>query len=121
MGDTAREGAGALGGPRGSFELTRDVIWFRKNPFEGLMEDTLWSPAWREEIQEETILVLWAEGGAGQRQGLGVWPRQRQPATLQGGAPPVEPSPSAEDWEQVHRPSSGQVGPAESCSVYKYL
>ena len=28
VGDTAREGAGVLGRPRGSFELTRDVIWF---------------------------------------------------------------------------------------------
>lgn len=25
------------------------------------MEDTLWSPAWRQEIQEEEILVLWTK------------------------------------------------------------
>lgn len=61
VGEKAREGAGALGGPRRGFELARDVIWFRKDPFEGLMEDTLWSPAWRQEIQEEEILVPWTK------------------------------------------------------------
>ena len=121
VGEKAREVAGALGGPRKGFELARDVIWFRRDPFEGLMEDTLWSPAWRPEIQEE-ILVPWTKKREQVRdKGWGCGRDRASQSLCREGPHPVEPSPSTEDWEQVHQPSRSQVGPAESCSVYKYL
>jgi len=119
--EKAREGAGALGGPRKGFELARDVIWFQRDPFEGLMEDTLRNPEWRQVIQEE-ILVLWTKRREQVRdKGWGCGRGRASRSLCREGPHPVEPSPSTEDWEQVYRPSRSQVGPAESCSVYKYL
>ena len=85
------------------------------------MEDTLWSPAWRQEIQEE-ILVPWTKKREQVRdKGWGCGRGRASQSLCREGPHPVEPSPSTEDWEQVHRPSRSQVGPAESCSVYQYL